>query len=138
KRHSRHKGQAIAGKVPLQKRLHPVAGIYCSACVFQSRVNTKRARGRDTGLSIFQRVSQRDEVCDNGLECLDVRLGSREAANLGWRIIVRITVRLDHRETERQVRGYIVNLELAVRGMSDGLYAEADLRRAPELIDQAG
>src|SRR5206468_1254672 len=103
---------------------------YCSICVVQPRVNAERAHGCDTGLSIYQRVSAGNEVGDNGHECVDVRLGPREAANLGWRIIVRFTVRFGHRETEREVRGYIVDFELAIRRARDRLLAEADLRRA--------
>src|SRR5262245_13338856 len=121
----------------LEQSLHRVAGVCCSICVFHPGMNTKRTRRCETGFSIFQRVSQGNEVCDNGLEGLNVRLGSREAANLERQIIVRITVRLGHREAEREVRGYIVDFELAIRSARDGLHAEADLWRAPKLLDHA-
>src|SRR5262245_57380923 len=120
-----------------EKGLHPVAGVCCSICVAQPRVNPEGARCRDARLSVFQRVSQRNEVCDNRLERRNVGPGSRKAANLEWRIVAWKTVRIRHREAEHKVHSYVVDYEPAIRSTSDGLHAEANLRRAPELPDQA-
>src|SRR5262245_6720265 len=120
-----------------EKGLHPVAGVCCSICVAQPRVNPEGARCRDARLSVFQRVSQRNEVCDDRLERGNVGPGSRKAANLEWRIVAWKTVRIRHREAEHEVHSYVVDCEPAIRSTSDGLHAEANLGRAPELPDQA-
>src|SRR5947208_2940312 len=142
--HDGHERQAAAGKMPLEQRLHFVADKPCDGrvWVFQTRVNTEVTRCRDAGspsagVPFFQLVSQGNEVRDNCLELVDVRLRSWQAPKLGGKIIVGNAI-FFHGKVEREMRGNIVNLEHALLGEGHGLDNEADLWPPPELLGNLG
>src|SRR5882762_4965416 len=121
-----HSAQPLTRNMPFQKRLYFQAEINCGRRICESRVDTERnAGGRHfvcTKLSVDQFGSNGGEVCNNGIESIEIRYWPLKTISL-----CRIAYFWKH-EIKNEVAGDIVHMGRAVRGSRHRLHNKANLR----------